>query len=89
VRNVYLDGSEAVPSELAGCTFLGRVSDSFPEMSGGQVVYNDPTVLLETLQKKTAGKGGDVLLYYLPPGEMQFRDSSLSGNAFQCSNPRK
>ena len=85
-RNVYRNGSEAVPSELAGCTFVGRVSASLPEMSRSVSVSNDPSVLLETLQKMAAGKGANLLLYSLEPGSLQFRDRSLDGKAFHCSS---
>jgi hypothetical protein len=83
-RNVYRDGSEAVPSELAGCEFLGRVSASIPEMSNSSFVLNNPSALVETLQKMAAAKGGNVLLYSLVLRGMQFRDRSLSGKAFRC-----
>jgi hypothetical protein len=83
-RNVYRDGSEAVPSELEGCEFLGRVSASAPEMSRSSAVFNDPSVLLETLQKMAANKGGNVLLYSLPPRPLQYGGRTLAGKAFKC-----
>jgi hypothetical protein len=68
----------ALPEEMEGCKYLGPVRASIPS----SVDHAAPEVVLESLQREAAKKGGDTLAVL--PG-MRAIGRTVRGSVFLCS----